>query len=85
MLAEGFPVRVVGGEPSFLSKFPPCSSSAAAVRPQLRKRQGHGSFRFSLFRPRVPLAGHSCASSAPPEAVSHGLWPDSLPLVNGGA
>jgi hypothetical protein len=72
-------------EPKGFSNFSPCSSLAAAVRLQLGERQGLRAFRFSLILLQFSLAGQTRASSTLPEAVSHGLCPDSLHLVDGRA
>lgn len=43
------------GEPNVSPNLSPCSLLAAALRPQVRKYQGGGAFRFSLFLCPVPL------------------------------
>jgi hypothetical protein len=73
--------NVACGEPNVFSKFSPSSLLAPPHCAQLASRQALGGFRCSLFRALSHLAREPSASSTTTEAVSDGLWPDSLHLV----
>lgn len=77
--------RVQCGEPNVFSKFSPPRSLAPPRGAQPAKGQALRVFRFSLFHRPFPLACQTRASSTSPQALPHGLCPDSLHLVNGRA